>query len=155
MPLTYRLLALLVMILVLGPVAAQDKRYGIRDEAELFSKDAVKKADEDLARIHEQYKKDVFIETLREGPKENFIDWARARARNHSFSGVYVVITLNPHKLEVLVDKQTREKKLFSDKNAQEMADIMLGQLRAKKIDEALRDGTQFVMDIFRKNSSQ
>jgi hypothetical protein len=31
----------------------------------------------------------------------------------------------------------------------------MLGQLRAKKIDEALRDGTQFVMDIFRKNSSQ
>jgi hypothetical protein len=156
MALPHRATVLLASWLLLAPTALaqeKDKLYGVRDEAGLFNKEAVKKADEDLVKIHEQYKKDVFVETLKEGPKENFLDWARARAQKRRFSGVYVIITLEPHKLEVLIDKQTREKGFFTQANVEELAKLMLNLLREGKKDDALTTGTKYTLDAFRKNS--
>jgi hypothetical protein len=151
---TFVILALLGTALVSAD-ENKDRRYGIRDEAGLFSKDAVKKAEENLSRIHEGYQKDVFIETLKEGPRnEDVVKWAEERARQHRFRGVYVVITVDPHKLEVLADRETRDKGQFTAANTRELADLMLKQLRAGKKDEALLDGTNFALEAFRKNAS-
>jgi len=148
--------AALLLLGLLLTASAQDtaKRYGVRDEAGLFGKDAIKKAEEDFAKVHDQYKKDVFVEVLKDGPKDDFVKWAEDRARQHRFSGVYVVITENPKKLEVLTDRQTREKALFTQKDVQALADLMLRQLREGKKDEALTDGAKFVLDAFRKNAA-
>jgi hypothetical protein len=139
---------------VLAQAQNSDKRYGVRDEAGLFNKDTIKKADEELARIHDLYGRDVFIETLKDGPKDQKLyDWAVERARQHRFSGVYVVITVNPHKLEVLADKQTRSRGLFTAPNEKELANRMLERLREKKMDEALLQGMEYLRETFRKNS--
>lgn len=152
---TVALLAVLFLIPIGAAQETKERRFGVRDEAKLFSKEAITKAEETMTKVHDRYKKDVFVETLAEGPKQgDFAAWATERARKHQFKGVYVVITLAPRKLEVLADRQTRDKGEFTSKHCQDLADLMLRDLRAGKKDEALVEGTSFILDRFEKNAA-
>jgi uncharacterized membrane protein YgcG len=135
-------------LLLTATVQAQGERappYGVRDEAGLFSREAKETANAEIDKIHNAYKRDIFIETLKDGPTTNVEDWAAGRAEKYRIHGIYVVITTNPHKLQVEVDRTTRDKGLFSQANARELSARMLADLKAKKTDAALLDGMKFV----------
>jgi uncharacterized protein len=142
------LLVALAGWLLLAP-AAQAQSYGVHDEAGLFSKEARTKAVAEIERLHNTYKKDVLVETLKEGPQGNVEEFAIERARKHNVHGVYAVITENPHKLEVVAQRDVRNSGLFTNTNEREMARIMLERLRTKQLDNALLDGVRYVEETF------
>src|SRR5689334_9544287 len=66
------------LLFVPNAALAQDKRVRhVQDDAKLFKKDQIEQADKLIARIKEVHKKDLFIETVAEGPEKDFNGWAR------------------------------------------------------------------------------
>src|SRR4051812_5969625 len=133
---------LLVGWLVAGatPASAQKVPDGpprtVHDDADFFSESAVKQANKDIARIKERHHKDVLIETVKQGPKdENYDAWARERARERGVDGLYIVLTEKPKKhLQVEVGNHTREKGLFTRADEQELTKLMLADLKGGKL---------------------
>lgn len=96
MRLRHRLLALPLLVAASAAPALGD----VRDRAGLFSPEAVKKADAELARIERETSLPVTIETI---PSLNGrgIDEALAeRGRQEDVRGLFVLISKQPHKIE-------------------------------------------------------
>src|SRR5690242_4862425 len=101
---TWLSLILAGWLIAAPPARAQgkgDPPRKVNDEAGLFGKDAIKKANEEIAGIKSQFKKDLLIETRVKGPpKEKFEAWGIEQAREHRVEGVYLVITKEPRHLQ-------------------------------------------------------
>jgi hypothetical protein len=130
----------------------------VKDEAGLFSAEAVKRANETIADIDKRFKKDLAIETFKavpegkeselkgQGRERFFARWAEDRMAAMRGDGVYVLICANPTWLEVTVGKETL-KKDFLRSDADKLRRDMVAGLKAKKADQALLDGVRFVSD--------
>ena len=76
----------------------------VKDEAMLFSKHAVEEVNAIVTKIKEQHGKDLFIETVSEGPdKDNAAPWAAERFKVLKLDGVYLVITKKPGFFRIMV----------------------------------------------------
>src|SRR5262249_202139 len=75
-------------------IAQKDARPGqVSDEAKLFGGNAISEANSAIARIKEQHRKDLWIETRTSIPKgENAAEWARKHADAAGVDGVYILI---------------------------------------------------------------
>src|SRR4051812_45738198 len=65
---------------------------GVRDEADLFGKDALNQANEIIARIKEKHQKDLRVDTVLQAPEDAkaFDAWVLDRAKNAGIDGVYI-----------------------------------------------------------------
>ncbi|MCC6418888.1 MAG: TPM domain-containing protein [Gemmataceae bacterium] len=146
-----------------GPAAAQKNQSvplgGVRDAAGLFSDAAVAKARREIEEIKRRTGKDLVIETIEKTPKKD-ADSRReltvSNARDLRVNGVYVLISREPHFLEVVVGNKTRSLGSFTTENRNRLAQIMLAKLkesastkdekRARELrDAALLDGVAYV----------
>lgn len=154
-----RLLVLPFLALSLPVLAAS----GVKDNAGMFSSNAVMEADATIAQIKSKFKDDLLIETFSEVPvqlRANLTDanrnqvyqeWARGRARENQVDGVYVLLTKNPGRLQVEVGNNTAQRE-FTTADRDALTRRMLEGLRANQPDQALLGGVKFVHDTYAAN---
>jgi hypothetical protein len=160
----WRLAAVVVGGLVCAaPSAAQEKKPaepppGVKDEAGLFGEDARKKAIAEIADIKKRFQKDLVIETLKEAPgakdadlstpaakNKFFFNLAAKRAQKAGAKGIYVLITLEPKRVEVIADGPTRKGGFFTGDDCNALAPKIGAKLKADERDAALLDAVAFV----------
>lgn len=160
--------ALCLFLAGAGTHAANLANLAIRDQAGFFSEAAESTAARTISEIERSQKKDLVIETFAEVPaevrrgvdlqdkaavKRLFESWSVQRARELGLNGIYVVMTREPAHLQVVVGNETqREAFTLADRDA--LVVRMLDRLRAKKNDEALIAGVEFVRDTLRSHAS-
>ena len=138
-------------------------RVEVKDEAGFFSPEAVKKAIHEIVAIDQRYAKELVVETFKEIPadrkkdyspdkrKEFFYKWAQERARANKVNGVYVLICKDPPHLQVEVGNET-QKKAFTIKDRDKMAQMLLKQFREKKFDDGLAEAVKFFETTLKSN---
>lgn len=155
-----------VVLLVLGPSLALAATTGVRDDAGFFSAPARAQAERTIAGLERSTGKDLLIESLPQVPPEAmkgagandkaalnrmFEQWSIGKAREHRVNGVYVLLTREPAHLQVVVGNDT-QRNAFTTADRDRLVDTMLRQMRAKKYDEALLDGVNFVDQTIRSH---
>jgi uncharacterized protein len=135
------------LLLVPGTAWAQDRRVRhVQDDAHLFSKEAISDANAVIAKIHDRHKKDLFIETVKEGPKEKADrpKWSRDRFNEYKLDGVYVVFCKEPHFFRIEDGNKTRATGFFGAEDVKELERI----IKEKQTnDEMLKRIANFVLD--------
>jgi uncharacterized membrane protein YgcG len=130
--------------------------FGVKDDAALFSADAVRQAEEQIQTLHRRARQDLLIETIsavpadKAGPlKSNrnrfFAEWAQERAEVSGVNGVYVLICAEPRHVQVFVSPDARE--AFPDKDREKLRKSLSGKLGRKAYDDALLDAVESVRD--------
>jgi Trypsin-like peptidase domain/TPM domain len=132
----------------------------LKDEAKLFSDEAVKKVTEELRDIAKKYRREVIVETYptvpakdvdrvkdmtREERNKYFRNWATQRLHSEGINGVLILICKNPSHLEVEFSERVRS--IFSAKDTKQIIELLVGKFRDKQFDEGLLDALQYVRD--------
>jgi hypothetical protein len=140
-----------------APKAGHDAPIASKDDAKLFSPEALKKAQETADRLFKEKKTDFVIETYDAPPRDAdkvkamsgpdrdkfFRELALERAKALKLSGVYVIITKNPSYLYV---ESTDGSGVTKDQSAKVRA-ALLTNFKDKKFDEGLAQAVQVVAD--------
>ena len=90
-----------LLIATAGPASAAD----LRDKANLFSPEAVKKAQADLDRIGKEYAVPIAIETVDSLEGRSIDDVLPQHAELAGIKGLYILISKKEHKIEVESDR--------------------------------------------------
>ena len=137
----------------------REKALTVKDEAKLFSADAIKSADAALAELFKT-KVDVMIETYATGPKDKqeelknanpgkrtalFREWAHYRMNKLDVTGFGILICSDPKSL--YVDLSPDVVKLFPDKFELKVRDALLKGMKDGKPDEGLKAAVQLIVD--------
>src|SRR5262249_11526478 len=129
---------------------------GLRDEGGFFSPEAIRKAREGLAEMHQRHGKDLVVETFKEIPADRkkdykaadrsrfFEAWARERMKALHVDGVYALVCREPTQLEVYVSEGAG-KKAFTRDNYKQLLELLLKTFRARKFDEGLLEAVKLV----------
>jgi uncharacterized membrane protein YgcG len=113
----------------------------VKDDAKLFSADAIKQANEVVGSIKRKHRLDFFVETLEEGKDASeSAKWANERAEKAGVDGIYLMITTMPKRFEIVVGKNA--KKHYTVKDRDELRDTLIKYL-PKDRDEALLKAVQ------------
>src|SRR5439155_25309842 len=149
----------------------------IRDGAEFFTPESVKKADAEIKDIKRNFKKDLLIETYntvaadkaeevkkmdRKARNRFFQDWARNRAKAVEVNGIYVLICKDPGHIQVEVGNET-QRKAFTVNDRDKLRNILLTRLQEgakvkeeaekKKLhDKGLVEAVEFVRKTMSEN---
>jgi uncharacterized membrane protein YgcG len=150
----------LIAILVLCPASlALAAAAQVVDNAGFFSPDAVSKANQQLADIHNQFGKDLRVETYSTIPDELkssyspdrkdkfFSEWAYKQAKAAGVQGAIVLITRDPSYLQVDVGETTR-RQAFTVEDRNRLRNTLLTNFKAKRYDEGLLSA----VDAFRSS---
>jgi transcription initiation factor TFIIIB Brf1 subunit/transcription initiation factor TFIIB len=151
---------------------------GIKDDGAFFTSNAISKANDTIKDIHQDFNKDLLIETYETVPGDQidefkkvetneaaraafFERWARQRGRAAQVNGVIILITRKPRHLEIAVGTETQRKE-FTNRNRDELIEEMLGKLREGKdkddatkreiYDAVLLQAVQFVHSTMKAN---
>jgi hypothetical protein len=128
-------LTLLSLLTLLGgripSVRADSPRPAVRDEAGLFGKDAVAKAEEQIRDLQKRFDLQLVIETVEAVPQADqkrikglwhrkeqaayFKAWAREKAEAAKVDGVYVLICNEPQHVQVIAWPERREEVFDKD----------------------------------------
>jgi hypothetical protein len=139
-------------LLAPGTLLAQSRvARTVQDDAGLFSKAAIAKANSDIALIKSKHGKDFFVETLKEGPAKDQAAWARNRAKNANINGVYLVFTAEPKHFEVVVGNKTKEK-LFRQSDSDHLVKILRENMKSDR-DAALQKSADYVLEAMNTNA--
>jgi len=142
----------------LRKIERNDARLGIRDNARIFSNEAVHRASEELQALAAQSHLGVLLETYLHIPAEqasraasqpfpegiSFIDlWAMDRTRTADFNGLYILICRNP--LKVAVAPTPTAHAAFDQPSCVKLRDQIQSRIAARQDDEILRDVVAFM----------
>ena len=146
-------------VLLLALVAPE-----IKDEGKFFSADAVKKANDIVREISRQSGRDLLVETFPTVPADQvekvkamsmdersryYRQWAEERAHRAVVNGVYILVTQEPTRVEILVTDKARE--VFGQESYNKLREGLLKDFRAKQFDEGLLAAAKFVQERFAK----
>lgn len=149
-------LAALALVVGAQPLLAD---AGIRDEAGVFSPEAVRKAEATIKKMAAEHKKELYIETLatlpsveKGGPdlknenatKKWINDYAIGRFKSHSVNGVYFLLIQEPRKYQFEIGNNTQNK-AFTQANRVEAENVIKPYLKERKMDDALSALVNFV----------
>jgi len=137
-------------------ISAQEKTppATIRDEANLFSKEAIERAQSLIAEIGQRHRKELRIDTLDKGPEAKEMKaWAAQRFRDLRVDGVYIVITKDPRKFEVVFGNKTREQGVFTQADCDDMVKMLRGL--GKGNDEVLLRVVKHALSAMDKNAAE
>lgn len=144
-----------------GPAGAVSPE--VKDQANFFSADAVKRANEVIKEIRQRHKKDLLVETHLKPPEGRepgadakarerfFTDWAVDRARTAGVDGVYVLICKEPSYLRIAVGNETR-KKAFTDADRDRLGRLLLERFKKREFDEGLLEAVRSVQATLHAN---
>jgi uncharacterized membrane protein YgcG len=149
-------LALLPAGWLLSASPALAAPFGVKDEAGLFSADAVRQAEEKIQTLHRRARQDLLIETIAAVPADKtrqlksdralfFASWAQQRAEEAGVNGAYVLICAEPRHVQVYVSPDTRT--AFPDKDRDQLRKALSRKLGRKAYDDALLDTVDFARD--------
>jgi hypothetical protein len=120
----------------------------VKDEAGIFGPDALAETNATVQKIMAQHHKELFIETVAEGPeKDKATQWARERSNELKVDGVYLVIAKKPGFYRIIVSKKTFAK-LFKQDDIVEMEKI-LGSKESP--DTKLTQAAHYVLEAMNK----
>ena len=142
---------------VLAQAAGQ--AFTVADNAGMFSEDAKRSANNEIARIRERTGKDFLIETFKSAPdtikkvdlkdkkakSEFFTKWAAGPAKNSKVNGVYVLICQDPKYVQLVAGKVTLNKGAFISSHLKILGKTIRAKLTEKKPDEALDAAVTYV----------
>jgi hypothetical protein len=132
----------------------------VKDNAHLFSPEAIKKAIEELRDISKRFDRDVMVETYphvpdkdvnkvrdmsRQERNEYFRQWASQRLRSEAVNGALILICKEPSHLQVQFSERVRS--IFSDEDTKKIVDLLVSRFRDKKFDEGLQDAIRYIRD--------
>ncbi len=132
----------------------------VKDEAKLFSPDAVKKANEQIRDIARKHGRDLLVETfptvpggqadqVRDLPTDErikfFQNWAKERMDYNAVNGVYILACKEPPFLRVEVSEKARGQ--FGSAFGGELAKVMLRDFKEKNFDDALLKAVKQVQE--------
>ncbi len=142
---------------VLAPKPAADP---IKDQAHLFSPEAIKKATEELRDVSQKFHREVMVETypqvpandrdkVREMKREErstyFRNWASQRLRSDALNGALILICKEPSHLQVQFSGHVRS--IFSEKDTEKIVQLMVARFRDKEFDAGLLDAIRYIRD--------
>jgi len=143
-----------------APVAGRVKDYG-----DFFSREAMARADVILQEIASRFKVPVLVETFTTvaAGKDKGLEAMPAAERDRIYNnvmkerraklgrdGIQVLISKHPGHLQVHVGDGT--KKVFTRANSDKFRDLLLTRFKAKRYDDGLVEGLQFVRDQLQTN---
>jgi uncharacterized protein len=162
-------LAMVAAVLVGGLVAVPAKAadlpgaMNVHDQAGLFTAEAKSKSEARFSDTKFDRGLHFTVDTYKEIPADRkgsynpdrkdafFAEWAKSAAKGDREKGPYVLICMNPGRVEVVVDTESRNRG-FSSTNRDELRDIFLKPLKAsggkvndetrKAYDDSLWDAT-------------
>jgi hypothetical protein len=153
-------------LLLGGPARAAGP--AIRDDAHFFKPEAVRRAESVLRDIYDRHHQEVVIETFETPPGgeakakelasitpqqrgEFFLEWMQKRAREDRVNGVYILICKQPGHVEIGTGANTAQR-AFTSSNRRELRNILVSNLQAKKPDQALIEGMDYIRDTMNAN---
>jgi hypothetical protein len=153
-------ISLMALLALLLPVGA---RADVRDNANIFTKQAVDDADHDMKRIEKEHGKQLVIETFASIPDDQkagqqadpdgfFKKWMATRAKELKVNGVYVLICMDPKHIEVGAGKNTLKNGDFTEENIDTLRRQMQADLHNKEYDKALNGAVDMVEKSFAAN---
>ncbi|MEI6125729.1 MAG: TPM domain-containing protein [Pseudomonadota bacterium] len=129
-------------------------KYGVEDEAQLFSNAARLEANRIIGDIQKNTRptKDVLLITKPALPSDQTSadTFARTLFKEHKVSGILVLIVKDPHKIVVVVGAETEER--FTKEN--ELREHFLAGFRQKRFDNGLIGGIRFAASELMKDFS-
>ena len=135
------------------------------DGGMFFSEEAVSEADDVIRSIKQAYDRDVVVDTYdsvpdelrddlaRDGKEKFYEDWLNRRAKQLGVHGVFVLMTREPGRVQVGVDRPTRQR-AFTVADREALREILAGAFRARQFDRGLLDGLRFVRGRMAENTS-
>jgi uncharacterized membrane protein YgcG len=135
----------------------------VRDNAQIFSQQAVDDANRDMQNIQRTHNKQLVVETFpavpddqrdaqTQDPKAFFKNWMVSRAKDLKVNGVYVLICMDPKHLEVGAGKNTMARGDFTAADVDGLRQQMQGALHEKDYDKALSGAVEYVDRAFTQN---
>jgi hypothetical protein len=135
------------------------------DGGMFFSEEAVSEADDIIRGIKQSFDRDVMVETYaavpderkdelpRDGRDKFYEDWLNRRAKQLGVRGVFVLMTREPGRVQVGVDKATRHR-AFTLADGDSLKEILGSAFRARKFDRGLLEGVRFIKQRMGENLS-
>ena len=134
-------LALLCVGLLVPMAARAEDRSEIRDEAGMFSKEAISKAQATLAEIDRTYRVAVTVETIDSLKGQTINEATERRAEQLDHKGVFVLIANKDHRAQVIASRSYRDK--IGSSRLIAIRDAFTEQFRQGKTDEGLQSGVR------------
>jgi len=148
------------LLIAAPPVSAQGKKdppRTVQDGAGLFSKEAIRAANEEIAVIKNQYHKDVMVETVDSVKGVTGDDawkkWALDRVTNYRVEGVYMAIVKEQKHVQVEIGEQSLKKGDFRVADRKELVKILKENMKEGHPDDALRKAVSYAHDALRENT--
>lgn len=128
----------------------------IIDGGMFFGGEAVSEAEDVLRAVKLASGRDVVVETFaavpeelreelaRDGKDKFYEAWLNRLARRRGVRGVFVLMTREPGRVQVGVDRDTRQR-VFTVADREALRDILVKGFRVKQFDRGLLDGVRFV----------
>ena len=138
----------------------------IHDGGAFFSEEAISEASDIIRLIRQAYDRDVVVETYaavpdelrdeleRDGKEKFYADWLERRAKELGVRGVFVLITREPGRVQVGVDRATRQR-VFTIKDREALRETLVAAFKAKEFDRGLLDGMRLVRRRMEQNTWQ
>ena len=138
---------LVVPVLLASSVLNAASAAEIRDKANLFSPDAVKKAQAELDRLEKQYDVPVTIETIASLDGDKLADATIRHAEAVGAQGVYILIPKKEHDIEAVSSKHFRQYLPKSRMSA--VANAFVKSFKSGDFDAGLNDGVSKLESVF------
>jgi len=141
---------------VASPLGMSAADPHVFDGGMFFSEEAVSEADDIIRDMKRAYGRDLVVETYpgipdpmkedlaRDGKEKFFENWLNRRAKQLGVRGVFVLMTREPGRVQVGVDKTTRQR-AFTVADGEALREILVSAFRAKEFDRGLLGGARFV----------
>jgi hypothetical protein len=135
----------------------------VRDNAQIFTQDAVDTANRDMKKMEHDHNKQLVVETfaavpddqkdaLKQNPKTFFRDWLASRFKALNVNGVYVLICMDPKHLEVGADRLTMSRGDFTQEDVNSLRKQIQSSLKDKDYDAALSGAMETVERTYKEN---
>lgn len=170
-PAAMRLGLLRVGFSILGIIGLQRAAFAagaeprVSDGGVFFSREALSEAEDVIRLIRRAFDRDVVVETYaaipeelkddlaRDGKEKFYENWLNRRAKVRGVRGVFVLMTREPGRVQVGVDRPTR-RRLFTVDDRETLRGILASAFRARQFDRGLLEGVRFVRLRMAQNSA-
>src|SRR6516225_2395373 len=151
-------------LLLLLPLIARVARADVHDNANIFSADAVDKANAAMAQMQQKHNRGFVVETFpsipdelkdqyqQQGKDKFFHEWMATRARSLQVNGVYALICMDPRWIIVDAGRQTRASGDFTVSDINRLKQQMQSAMHDQKYDDALLQAVDYVERAYTAN---
>jgi endonuclease/exonuclease/phosphatase family metal-dependent hydrolase len=132
----------------------------VKDEAGLFSEEAVTRANQQIRDLASKYDRDVRVETFAGVPADQadkfqdlskserarfFRTWAEDRSKAEKVNGIYILVCKDPGHVEIVISREARA--TFDQQAVRKLRDLLVKKFGDKQFDDGLLAAVQLVQE--------